>query len=193
MEYGLGPCYAGGPGHYSLIAHVLSLNPAGTALEFGVGQGMSTRLIARHMPVIGFDTFQGLPEDWRDGFPAGSFAQTHPPAIDNADFVIGLFEDTLPAADLTLIDRVGLVHIDCDLYSATCTVLEHVGPHLQPGCYVVFDEWHGYPGCADFEQRAWREFADSTGIHWRVIGHGHEQWAVQIAAHDHAIDEVTDV
>jgi hypothetical protein len=30
------------------------------------------------------------------------------------------------------------------------------------------------------EQRAWRVFADRTGIGWTVTGHGFQQWAVRI-------------
>ncbi|SIN50927.1 Bacteriophage protein [Mycobacteroides abscessus subsp. bolletii] len=46
------------------------------------------------MPVIGFDSFTGLPEDWREGFPEGSFAHK-PPAINNTRLVIGRYADTL--------------------------------------------------------------------------------------------------
>lgn len=41
--------------------------------------------------------------------------------------------------------------IDCDLYSSTTTALEHVGPHLRWGTYVVFDEHHTYPGHEEHE------------------------------------------
>ena len=164
-------------GHYALLHHVLTLNPSGIAVEFGVGKGESTRLIAEHMPVLGFDSFAGLPEDWRDGYPAGSFA-CDPPDIPNAEFVIGLFEDTLPA--FTRFGDIGLVHIDCDLYSSTKTALDHIGHHLKPGCYVVFDEWHGYDGAELHEQKAWREFAERTGVTWDVIGHSFEQWAIRL-------------
>lgn len=178
MDYGLGPRIETGE-HYALLRHTLTLNPTGTAVEFGVGKGESTRIIAERMPVIGFDSFCGLPTDWRDGYPAGMFAQTHPPAIDNAAFVIGLFEDTLPDCDFTDMD-IGLLHVDCDLYASTATVLEHVGPHLKPGTLCLFDEWHGYERCEDFEQRAWREFVARSEIAWDVIGHSFQQWAVRV-------------
>ena len=75
------------------------------------------------------------------------------------------------------------MHFDADLYSSTATALNHVGPHLRPGCYVVFDEWHGFHGAGPdlHEQRAWCVFADRTGIGWTVTGHGFQQWAVRIA------------
>lgn len=176
QDYSLGP-YFEPTHHYALLAHVVGLHPTGVALEFGVGSGQSTRAIAYHMPVIGYDSFAGLPEDWRPEFPKGSFANK-PPKIPNAHLVVGLYRDTLPGSELP--DHVGLVHIDCDLLSSTRTVLEHIEPALKPGTYVVFDEWHGYETCEEHEQQAWREFADRTGIKWTVVGHSHEAWAIRI-------------
>ena len=62
--------------HFGLLEHVLSSDPEGTAVEFGVGTGQSTRLIAERMPVVGFDSFQGLPEFWRKGFPKRKVRRT---------------------------------------------------------------------------------------------------------------------
>lgn len=166
--------------HYTLLRHILSLNPTGTALEFGVASGTSARYIAEHMPVIGFDSFQGLPLDWRPGFPKGSF-KGDPPDVPNCELVIGLFEDTLPRFDFDNVGEIGLVHLDADLYESTATALKYIGPHLKPGCYVCFDEAHGYPGADQHEWRAWREFAEISGIRWSVIGHSVEQWGIQIA------------
>jgi hypothetical protein len=169
--------------HYALLAHTLALKPQGIALEFGVGGGDSLRLIAAHMPVIGFDSFQGLPEDWRAGYPKGMFAQPEPPIVQNATIVVGLFQDTLPTYPFDDLD-IGLLHLDADLFSSTKTVLEHVGPHLKPGCYIVFDEWFGYDGSDQHEQKAWREYADATGISWTVVGHSEQAWAIRIGDRD---------
>lgn len=161
------------------LKHVLSLNPQGHAAEFGVYTGATLRMIADHMPVTGFDSFDGLPEDWREGFEKGRFA-CPVPAVPNADIVVGLFADTLP--DWTPPDQLGLVHIDCDLYSSTKTVLDHLERFLTPGCFIVFDEFHGYPGAGPHvgEWRAWREFVLRTGIEHEPVGHGPEQWATRI-------------
>lgn len=79
QDYQLGPYFPPAE-HYSLLRHVVGLRPSGVALEFGVGKGESTRIIAEHMPVIGFDSFTGLPEDWRDGFPKGRSRINHQPS-----------------------------------------------------------------------------------------------------------------
>lgn len=177
QDYDLGPRIAGDDRR--LLAHVLACRPHGAAVEFGVGSGGTLAMIAARMPATGFDSFAGLPERWRDGFDAGMFACI-PPAVPGADIVTGLFADTLPAFDFAALGPIGLWHIDCDLHSSTATVLEYIRPHLLPGSYVVFDEYHGYDGCEQHEQRAWREFADTANIGWAVIGHGREQWAVRV-------------
>ena len=193
QDYSLGPVYnpIKDRRDYPLLRHVVQdLHPAGWALEFGVANGTSLAIIAEHMPVVGFDSFEGLPEDWRD-YPKGSFAPTHPltgwdtglpPDIPNSRLVIGLFADTLPGFDFTTVQPLGLVHCDADLYSSTKTVLDHVGPHLTPGCFVVFDEFWGLDGKEIDEGRAWREFAEHAAITWTVIGNSVRPWAIQITA-----------
>lgn len=167
---------------YPLLRHVLSLRPSGVAVEFGVGTGTSTRLIADQMPVTGFDSFEGLDVDWRPDFPKGSLS-FHAPRIPNATLVKGWFTDTLPTH--TFDEPVGLVHFDADTYSATTTALQYVGHLLKEGTYVVFDEFFDYddgPGMSwrDHEYKAWREFVESTDIDWTVTGHAEEGWAIRI-------------
>lgn len=159
------------------LAHVLALRPTGHAAEFGVASGRTLRMIAEAMPVTGFDSFAGLPEDWRDGFPAGRFA-CPVPDVPGAEIVVGLFAETLPGWSPPA--PLGLVHIDCDLYASTATVLEHVGPLLHPGAFVVLDEYHGYPDADQHEARAWAEWVAANGVTFDVIGHGPEQLAVRL-------------
>lgn len=163
------------------LALALDMVGVGTALEFGVADGQSLRRIVDGMPdgsrVVGFDWFEGLPEHWRDGFGVGTF-KTTPPTILGAELVLGLFDQTLPHWPVP-VDLV-LVHVDCDLYASTATVLEHIGPHLEPGCLILFDEFHGYPGSDDHEARAWHEWAESSGASWSAIAEGPEQLLVQL-------------
>jgi predicted O-methyltransferase YrrM len=39
--------------------------------------------------VFGFDSFQGLPEDWRSNMPVGTFKTGHLPDVPGAELVIG--------------------------------------------------------------------------------------------------------
>jgi ABC-2 type transport system ATP-binding protein len=161
------------PDALALLRFGLSLaaDQEGMALEFGVYSGRTLRVIAEARKVFGFDSFQGLPEDWRAGFPAGTFAVDEPPEIPGAELVIGWFEDTLPGFLAAHPEPVAFLHIDADLYSSARTVLRHVGPRLRPGSVVVFDEYLGYPGWPDHEYRAWREFTAETGVRFRYEGY----------------------
>lgn len=187
QPYDLGPLITGDH-HYALLEHVAKMVTDGFALEFGVGAGTSTRLLAEHMSVVGFDSFQGLPEDWREGYPKGSFSSDFEEVVDtmpeNVLLCPGLFVDTLVdwSRHPETWKPVGLVHIDCDLYSSTKTVLDNFGDKIQADKpAIVFDEWFGYPDADQFEQRAWREFTYGRDISWRVLGHGHhEAWGIQI-------------
>lgn len=201
QPFELGTYYCENP-HHDLLHHVLGEHVGyhqwprfhsgteaapGIALEFGVGSGASLNCMARYLPVVGFDSFRGLPEDWRPGFDEGAFAydfdEVRANTPDHCMLVPGMFQDTLPAwfADAEVLKPVKLIHIDCDLYTSTRTVLDNVGVIvLRDKPFVIFDEWHGYPGCEQFEQRAWREFAERTGIQWSVIGHGHEAWGIKV-------------
>jgi hypothetical protein len=188
-SYDLGEDFSSGPEgpDRSLLAYcltILDIEQGDVAIEFGVGDGTSLRMIAEILPVIGFDSFAGLPEDWRPDFPKGAFSEHEPPRdVPGATVVVGWFDDTV--VDYEWPDQIKLIHFDADLYSSTRTALDSIGQWIEPGCIIVFDEFHGYDddlssGELPGEQRAWRQFADMSNICWDVIGHGREQWAIQI-------------
>ncbi len=168
------------------LRHALSLAPAeGLALEFGVATGGTLRVIAEareNGQVFGFDSFQGLPEDWRTNLPAGTFKTDGLPDVPGAELVVGLFADTLPDFLAGHADPVAFLHLDADLYSSTVIVLEHVGPRLRPGSVIVFDEYFNYPGWEQHEHRAWQEFVAASGIEFDYLGYtcDHEQVAVVV-------------
>lgn len=178
VAFDMGPRVETGE-HYALLRHVLE-GVKGTALEFGVGRGESTAIIAEHLPVVGFDSWLGLPSNWRPGFPKGSFAFM-PPDIEGVELVEGWFEDTLPDFDFEALGHIGIVHLDADLYESTAIALECCGPALVAGTVLVFDEFHSYPEASEHEQKAFAEFLDYTGFDYQVLGHGHEAWSCRLA------------
>lgn len=170
---------------YATLRDVLTEHqPQGWAIEFGVYSGASLKIIAEHMPVIGLDSFDGLPEDWRPGFPKGKFALPFGgpqyPYHPNAMIVPGLFSDSLPPLIERGLPWLGLVHIDCDLYSSTVTALDAVLPFIGAETFVVFDEFHGYPGHEEHEMKAWEEFIIRNQITYSVVGEGPEEKAFRI-------------
>jgi len=184
--------------HYDGVTHLNpSPEPFGWAVEFGVYSGYSLGIIAAYMPVIGFDSFEGLPEDWRDGFPEGAFAVPKQRVMEflgggetvvseemilphhpNAMIVPGWFEDTAPSFPFP---PLGLVHIDCDLYSSTVTALDAVLPHIEPGTVIVFDEYHGYDGWEQHEAKAWGEFIERHRVIYTTVAEGEQEMAFAIS------------
>jgi len=68
-------------------------------LEFGVFMGYSINHLARltDKRIYGFDSFEGLPQRWRDTFEKGAFAVPKLPRVrKNVTLVKGLFDATLP-------------------------------------------------------------------------------------------------
>lgn len=157
----------------------LAMVPAdGTALEFGVYRGGTLTRIAGALPrgrVVGFDSFRGLPSDWRDGFPAGAFAIRDLTTVDvpsNAAVFIGLFADTLPAWRADNPGPVDLVHIDCDIYESAACVLDLLADRITPETVLVFDELVNYEGFEDHELRALWEHCERTATEPRIVCSG---------------------
>jgi hypothetical protein len=155
-------------------------------LEFGVATGTTLKIIAdavaNDRAVIGFDTFTGLPEAWRTGFPVGEFAQSEVPKVVGAELIVGLFEDELPAFLARTEEQIAFLHVDCDLYSSTKTVLDLAGEHLAPDAVLVFDEFFNYPGWQLHEFRAWTEFIEQTGRTFEYLAYtgNNEQVVVRL-------------
>ncbi|MBV8346179.1 MAG: class I SAM-dependent methyltransferase, partial [Mycolicibacterium sp.] len=158
----------------------------GLALEFGVATGATLAIIAEALSathtVVGFDTFTGLPDTWRTGFPAGTFAQDKLPEVAGAELVAGQFEDTLPEFLSGTDEQVAFLHIDSDLYSSAKTVLDLTGHRLASGAVVLFDEFFNFPGWQQHEFRAWTEFVARTGRGFDYLGYtgNNEQVALRL-------------
>jgi hypothetical protein len=153
--------------------------------EFGVYSGLTINHIASltRLPVYGFDSFEGLPERWRDGFGKGHFQVSALPEVQpNVTLIKGWFDETLPVFIKEHDKPVGFIHIDCDLYSSTKTVLDALADRIHTGCVIVFDEYFNYPGWEDGEHKSFREFIERTGLKYEYIGYNrfHEQVAVRI-------------
>jgi hypothetical protein len=135
----------------------------GIAMEFGVFQGITLKHIARAIGpqrrLTGFDTFQGLPEDWGELLPKGTFA-TGMPSLEeyaNVDLEVGRIEETLPAFLARVPTAVSLLHIDVPYCGINMFILERVLPRMPEGAVIVFDEYYGYASYEEHEFRAWQE------------------------------------
>lgn len=164
---------------YALMTHACTLikkmNTPGLVCEFGVAAGKSINYLAQKLPdkkIFGFDSFEGLPETWRDGHPAGRFkVKTMPQVAPNVTLIKGWFDETLPTFLNQHSDPIALLHIDCDLYSSTKTIFSLTKSRLQSGSIIVFDEFFNYPGWKNGEYRAFYEFIEESGMPFEYIGY----------------------
>ena len=138
-------------------------------LEFGVYKGDSIRFWSQmnrdpHSRFIGFDSFEGLPENWTGKVPKGAFyVGGAVPQIDDerVSFVKGWFQNVLPGFLNGFIPRSRLVvHNDSDLYSSTLFTLASLNTFLVPGTVIIFDEYsaatHEFRAFADYRSAFWR-------------------------------------
>jgi hypothetical protein len=155
---------------FDLLAHAASIAKRdGLWLEFGVASGRTIRHLAalQSGPLYGFDSFEGLPDAWRTGYPKGKFGGQLPTVPGNVELIQGWFSDTLSAFLSTHTGDVSLLHVDCDLYSSTKTIFDLLEPRLVPGSVIVFDEYWNYPGWQQHEYKAFNEFVTRTGRKYR--------------------------
>lgn len=140
--------------------------------EFGVYKGDSLRewcALNTHPQTrfFGFDSFEGLPEDWTSEWPKGSF-NTSKQLPDIGDtriqFVSGWFQRTLPGFLMSYKPKNRLViHNDSDLYSSTLFCLTAMDRLIVPGTIVIFDEFsdalHEYRALTDYAIAYMRKFS----------------------------------
>lgn len=174
---------------YELLEFALGrAMPEGLVLEFGVEKGESIRVLARNTDriVYGFDSFEGLPADWRGTMETkGKFSTKSklPVVPSNVRLRVGWFDATLPQFLSEAKEKAALIHIDCDIYESTRTVFELMGDRIVSGTVIVFDEYFNYPGWRQHEFKAFQEFIQHSGKSYRYIGYSAEKGhvAVQIA------------
>lgn len=160
-------------------------------LEFGVSTGesirwWSTAFVHADTRLVGFDTFEGLPEDWGVNAAGTYTAEGRLPQLgdDRAEFEVGLFQDTLPGWLRTnRLERRTVVHLDADLYSSTLFVLSSLAPQLRVGDVLVFDEF-GSIRNAGHEFRAFADFTTAYQWTYEPVGAttAFKQVALRVAA-----------
>lgn len=145
-------------------------------LEFGVAHGGSFKWWLKAITnassrFFGFDTFEGLPENWSFHFKKGDMASNTPVVEDDrAAFFKGIFQDSLnpflrehEALMQSKIRKV--IHMDADLYSSTLFTLSQLYPYLQKGDIILFDEFN----VANHEFKAFKEFTESFYVRLKPV------------------------
>lgn len=122
-------------------------------MEFGVASGTSfdwwqNNALHEDSRFFGFDTFEGLPEDWGFFYKKGDMSHNPSHLLGNRSaFLKGLFQDSLlpyinDHIELLKSDKRKVIHLDADLFSATIFVLSQLYPYLKKGDILMFDEFN---------------------------------------------------
>ena len=176
---------------YALLDYAVKLaraaTPQGLVCEFGVAGGKTLRHISERWPgaVHGFDSFEGLPEDWTGtAEQAGRFNLKGklPRLPKNGELHVGWFEKSVPKFLAAHAGPAALLHLDADLYSSTRTVLTACRERIAAGTVLVFDEYYNYPNWREHEFKAFQEFVAEEGLDYKYVGFStlQGQAAVQI-------------
>jgi O-methyltransferase len=144
-------------------------------LEFGVAHAASFKWWLNKnehqaSSFFGFDTFEGLPENWGGFYKKGSMLAALPNIEDTrASFVKGIFQDTVPSfiaeQGQALLNRPKLIHLDADLFSSTIFVLSQLYPYLKKGDIILFDEFN----VANHEWQAFQIFTDAFYVKLKLV------------------------
>lgn len=150
---------------YNWVIETEHLTEAINYMEFGVAWGESfnwwlKKNVHPESKFYGFDTFDGLPENW-GSFKKGSFSSNHQLPDIGGDtrgkFYKGLFQQTVPEFLKELDNsKKNVLLLDADLYSATLYTLTAIAPYLKSGDIIFFDEFvvptHEFKAYLDFTQ-----------------------------------------
>jgi predicted O-methyltransferase YrrM len=127
----------------------------GSILEFGFFEGASinymSSIVDGDRRLYGFDSFEGLPENWRQDYEKGRFALNQLPQVNQSD-----------------------------LYSSTKIVLQELENHIVSGTIILFDEFFNYPNWKNGEYRAFMEFTEKTKKEFEYIGYCYQGYQVAV-------------
>lgn len=181
------------------VSTVLKDGVPGDFIETGIWRGGSVILMRAILKaygvsdrtVFGADSFEGLPKPDGANYPAdrGDRFWTYKELAvsleqvranldqyglldDQVQFLKGWFKDTLPEAP---IERLAIARLDGDMYESTMTAIEALYPKLQPGGFLIVDDYYVVPACKraihDYRTRFGIsepvETIDSAGVYWR--------------------------
>lgn len=158
----------------------------GINAEFGVKSGKTINSLAEKLTkekIYGFDSFQGIPEDWsgtktkKGQLNAGGIL---PKTRSNVELVSGWFADSLPIFLKEYSKQFSLIHIDCDIYQSTKDIFDNLGDQIGKGTIIIFDEYFNYPNWKNHEHKAFEEFIAVGQVKFRYLCYAHTQLAVEI-------------
>ena len=163
--------------HPNILQYGIEIStPEGLYLEFGVATGNTIAVLADALGpdrvIHGFDSFEGLPENWAGHVERrGAFGRKRQAPKVPANVILhqGWFDETVPAFAAAHPGPVAFIHMDCDLYSSTETVLDALADRIVPGSVILFDEYFNYPNWRHHEFKAWHEFTAARDLAYDYV------------------------
>jgi len=165
------------------VEDVLENEVPGDLVETGVWRGGAVIFMRALLKVCGdldrhvwaFDSFEGLPRPNEAEFPQdkGDNLWSHSLGVsleevkenfrkyemldDRVHFVQGWFRDTIPTAPIV---RIAVLRLDGDMYESTMQVLDGLYSRVQPGGYVIVDDYVAVKQCTE----AVHDFRSKAGV-----------------------------
>ena len=155
---------------YFTVMQLRQRKVPGDFVEFGVWRGEAFRyLIKTFKKGYGFDTFEGLPEDWHHE-KAGTYSSDgNIPKINGGKFIVGKFEDTLPGFFAEERPMASIINFDADLYSSTICALNFCKPIIDQHTILIFDEFIINKNWEEDEYKALEEFCADNQYTYEVL------------------------
>jgi len=167
-------------GIHRAIREAAERNVPGDLVECGTARGGCAALMGLACRARGplrelwvFDTFEGLPPPGKNdpdyelaknyiGDCRGELEEVRGllerfGVLEGAHLVKGLFQDTVPTAEVR---QIALLHLDGDWYDSTRVCLEHLYDKVSPGGIIQVDDYGHWAGA----RKALHEFFDLRGI-----------------------------
>ncbi len=141
------------------------------------------------------DAFQGLPAEAsyvpnnNDEWPPGVFSLMTDQNLNTVDECVDFVRGRVDRKDINIITgwfeetftdklaeevgpTIGYLHVDCDLFSSSHTVLQWIFKHklLLPQCVCRFDDWHQRFEYFMGQPLAWKLATQKYNITWQQVG-----------------------
>ncbi len=171
-------------GLYNAVRYVVDRKIAGDLVECGAARGGSAALMGLTLQRLGdsrklwvFDTFEGLPAP-TNADPDLEIAEKYTGSclgdlsevskfflqlgiLSQSQLIKGLFQDSLPISE---IEKIAVLHIDCDWYDSTMMCLNHLYDRVSPGGVIQIDDYGHWAGA----RKAVDEFLRERSIDARL-------------------------
>jgi hypothetical protein len=190
--------------HKELLDYTVARsNSNGLVLEFGVYKANTLNylasLVSKRSPATtlwGFDSFEGLPNDW-SGYiitkETFNLQGQLPKVAPNVKLVKGFFDRSIDewlSQQGRPSEPISILHIDSDLYESCKVILDKLDDFIEPGTFILFDEYFNYPNWQNHEYLAFKEFCRSRSVQYKYRGFYEQKVLVEIVAKSNRLKTV---